>query len=239
MPAASGSSGPGDTIWGTGNNDTVSGVGNNPSSPQIFNGNNLNVTGDSGFPALIGVIGNQDSLSGGNTGNDTIWSIGDTVSLTDTTANNLFGVIGNNDTLTAGPSGDTLWAIGDNEVVNGGAVGGDLIGVIGNNSSISGGAGNDTVYASGTGDTVGGGAGSTFIAWSGTNHTLLDNNSVYNDTVVGFDNAAGDTIKISGTGHTVASTASQNGGQDTLITLSDNSTILLKGVTTVNNGFFS
>jgi hypothetical protein len=37
----------------------------------------------------------------------------------------------------------------------------------------------------------------------------------------------------------VATTASANSGQDTLITLSDNSTILLKGVTTVNSGFFS
>ena len=50
---------------------------------------------------------------------------------------------------------------------------------------------------------------------------------------------AGDTIKISGTGHTVAHTAQVNGGQDTLITLSDNSTILLKHVNSVNNSIFS
>jgi hypothetical protein len=30
-----------------------------------------------------------------------------------------------------------------------------------------------------------------------------------------------------------------NGGQDTLITLSDNSTILLKGITTLNSTLFS
>jgi Ca2+-binding RTX toxin-like protein len=103
---------------------------------------------------------------------------------------------------------------------------------------MTGGAGNDTVYTSGNNDTVGAGSGNTSITWSGTNHTFTDGPSVYNDTIVGFDNAVGDTIKISGTGHTVTTTATVN-GTDTLVTLSDSSTILLKGVTSAPPGFFS
>ncbi len=182
----------------------------------------------------IGVIGNGDVLSGGNVGNDTIWSIGDTVSVSDTTPGGLFGAIGNNDTISAGPGGNTIWLNGNNEVINGGS-GNDLIGFTGDNSSISGGAGNDTVYNSGNNDTVTGG-GNSLIEWSGTNHTFLDNTSAFNDTVVGFDHSAGDTIKLTG-GDTVAHTTSVGG--DTLITLSTGSTILLKYVDSVDNSFFS
>jgi Ca2+-binding RTX toxin-like protein len=207
----------------------------------VFSGNNLTVSGESGQPAEIGVIGNSDNLSGGNVGNDTIWSIGDTVTVSDTTPGNLFGEIGNNDTVIAGPGNDTIWTIGNNESIVGGAgpSGSDLIGLEGSNSSITGEGGNDTVYVNGNNDTIAGGSGNALIEWSGSNHTLADNAAVYNDTVVGFDQAAGDTIKISGTGHTVAHTAQVNGGQDTLITLSDNSTILLKYVNSVNNSIFS
>jgi hypothetical protein len=216
-------------------------VGSTPSNPQTFSGDNLSISGMSGFPALIGVIGNGNNLSGGNVGNDTIWSIGDTVAVTDTTPGNLFGEIGSNDTITAGPGNDTIWTIGNNEVINGGAIGGgsDLIGLIGDNSLIQNEGGNDTVYVSGNNDTIAGGNGNALIEWGGSNHTFLDNASVYNDTVVGFNQAAGDTIKLSGTGHTVASTTTVNGGMDTLITLNDNSTILLKYVNNVNNSFFS
>jgi Ca2+-binding RTX toxin-like protein len=207
----------------------------------VFNGNNLDISGDSGFPALIGVIGSNDDLSGGSVGNDTMWSIGDTVSLTDTTNNNLFGVIGNNDTLNGGPSGDTLWAIGNNEVVNGGPSGGDLIGVIGDNNSVSGGAGNDTAYSSGNNDTVGSGLGKTDIALGGSNNTFADNSAgTYQDTIVGFDQSAGDTIKLSGTDTASYAVAhQQNSGGNTLVTLNDGSTILLKGVGSLSTGFFS
>jgi Ca2+-binding RTX toxin-like protein len=207
----------------------------------VFTGNNLNVSGDSGFPALIGVFGNNDALSGGTTGNDTIWSDGDTVSLTDTTSNNLFGVIGNNDTLNGGPSGDTLWAIGNHENVTGGALGGDLIGVVGDNSSMSGGAGNDTVYSSGNNDTVGSGLGKTSVTWSGTDHTFADDGTPsYQDTIVGFNQAAGDTIKLNGPDTASYAVAHQSSsGGDTLVTLDDGSTILLKGVSSVSAGFFS
>jgi Ca2+-binding RTX toxin-like protein len=219
----------------------VSGVGNTPSSPQVFSGNNLNISGDSGFPALIGVIGSTDDLSGGSVGNDTMWSIGDTVSLTDTTSNNLFGVIGNNDTLSAGPSGDTVWAIGNNEVVNGGPSGGDLIGAIGNNNLLSGGTGNDTVYSSGNNDTIGSGLGKTDIAIGGSSNTFADNGAgTYQDTVAGFDNSAGDTIKLSGSDTASYAVAhAMSSGGDTLVTLNDGSTILLKGIGSVSSGFFS
>ncbi len=218
----------------------MQGVGNTPSSPQVFSGDNLLITGDSGFPALIGVIGNNNQLSGGNVGNDTIWSIGSNVVVSDTTPGNLFGEIGDNDTITGGPGGDTIWTIGNNESIAGG-VGNDLFGLLGDNSTIDGGGGNDTVYVSGDHDTVAGGSGNSEVVFGGTNHTLLDNAGVYNDTVVGFEQSAGDRIHL--TTDTVADALAHssqvNGGQDTLITLSDGSTILLKGVAHIDNSFFS
>ncbi|HEY1798639.1 MAG TPA: calcium-binding protein [Stellaceae bacterium] len=216
----------------------MSGVGNTPSSPQVFSGNNLDVSGDSGFPALIGVVGSNNDLSGGSVGTDTVWSIGDSVSVADTTSNNLFGIIGSNDTLSAGAGSDTLWAIGNNDIVNGGASN-DVIGVSGDNNSVAGGAGNDTVYSSGNNDTVNSGLGKTDVSLGGTNNTFADNGTgTYQDTVTGFDQSAGDRIHLAA-GDTVATTTPENGGVDTLVTLSDGSTILLKGVGHVDSSFFS
>jgi hypothetical protein len=73
----------------------------------------------------------------------------------------------------------------------------------------------------------------------GTDQTFADNasNTVYSDTIVGFDEAAGDHIHLEG-GHTVASSQLVN-GTDTLIKLSDGSTILLKWVSHVDNSIFN
>ena len=70
--------------------------------------------------------------------------------------------------------------------------------------------------------------------------------NAYNDTIVGFGSGT-NTINLSTntgtTGDTFANTVitSANSGADTLITLHDSSTILLKGITSssVGSGFFS
>ena len=81
----------------------------------------------------------------------------------------------------------------------------------------------------------------------GSNETFVDgaltgSGNTYSDTVVGFNQAAGDRIHLTGTDTTafaIAHTTQVNGGQDTLIALNDASTILLKGVTHIDAGFFS
>ncbi|HUC60989.1 MAG TPA: hypothetical protein VMF53_03455, partial [Alphaproteobacteria bacterium] len=76
----------------------------------------------------------------------------------------------------------------------------------------------------------------------GTGTTLTDGSNVYNDVVVGFSQSVGDTIHLTGdntASYAVTNQQSQNGGQDTLIRLNDGSTILLKGVGSINASFFS
>jgi hypothetical protein len=59
--------------------------------------------------------------------------------------------------------------------------------------------------------------------------------------VTGFVQSAGDRIHLTTdtVSNALAHSTSVNGGQDTLITLSDGSTILLKSVASINSSFFS
>jgi hypothetical protein len=122
----------------------------------------------------------------------------------------------------------------------------DSISVFGNLDTVNTGTGDDTINISGTNDTIVAGAqdGNTTaqINLSGSNTTITDGPNVYNDTVIGFSQAAGDRIHLTGsdtTSYALSHTSPQNGGQDTLITLNDGSTILLKGVSSINSSFFS
>ena len=72
--------------------------------------------------------------------------------------------------------------------------------------------------------------------------TFADGPNTYSDTVTGFSQASGDTIHLTGSdtpAYAVANATPQNGGADTLITLNDGSTILLKGVSHIDSSFFS
>ncbi len=98
----------------------------------------------------------------------------------------------------------------------------------------------------GSGDTVvaGSAAGTnqdTVTFLYGGNHLFVDGGNQFADTVIGFSQAAGDRIHLTSdtVANALANSTQVNGGQDTLITLSDGSTILLKGVTHVDNTFFS
>jgi hypothetical protein len=94
---------------------------------------------------------------------------------------------------------------------------------------------------SGANDTLAAGSGNNVIYMGGTDQTLLDGSSVYNDTVVGFSEASGDSIHLTTdtVSDALAHSTQINSGADTLITLSDTSTILLKGITSINSSFFS
>jgi hypothetical protein len=85
------------------------------------------------------------------------------------------------------------------------------------------------------------GSGNALIAFTGSNDTFLDSPGVYNDTIVGFSQAQGDRIHL--TTDTVANalmhTTLVDGGQDTMITLANTSTITLMGITHVDSTYFS
>ena len=115
--------------------------------------------------------------------------------------------------------------------------------VYGASDTVSTGSGPESITLTGFDDTVQAGAFGNTTAASitllGASMTFADGSHTYADTVTGFSQGAGDTIKLSATGHTVASSNQVNGGADTLITLSSGSTILLKGVSHIDNSFFS
>lgn len=230
-------------------NDTLSAFGGNVSIMSGTAGTTLNLfgTGETAVggtgPDTINVFGNSDSVTGG-TGNDTInvGGTGDTV--TAGSGNNLINVSNSGNLITGGAASDTINAFGSFDTVNAGS-GTDLITSGGASDLIKLGIGSDTVNIVGDSDTVTSGtnAGSNhgLINLFGTNTTLSDGPNQYTDTVIGFDQAAGDRIHLTtdNVANAVAHSTQVNHGADTLVTLSDGSTILLKGVTHINSGFFS
>lgn len=207
--------GSGDTLNVDGTNETVIGGAN--FSNLILNGNNDAAVGGAGGN-FIAANGTGDTVTGGS---------GTTV----------INVMGSGDVVHGGSGMDVITAIGSNETISGGT-GPDIINAIGANEMITGGAGNDTIGLFNSGDTVTAGSGNMSIFTTGANFQFNDSANLYADTVTGFSEAAGDHIHLTG-GDTVANTQVVNSGQDTLITLSDNSTILLKGITSIDHGFFN
>jgi len=150
------------------------------------------------------------------------------------------------DTLDAYGATGTINAFGNFDTIGGSfaAIHATTINAIGDENALITANGNDTINLVGSGDTVTAGAATSnttsqvnFLA--GGNETLV---LTYTDTVVGFDQAADDTIMPSinsGVTDTVVSSSLTNSGTDTLISLHEGSTILLKGVTNFDNTFFN
>jgi hypothetical protein len=137
------------------------------------------------------------------------------------------GTNGGHNTVTGGAGSDTINVSGPDNLIRAGT-GADIITIIGTNDTVTSG--------------VAAGANQDQIDFSGsTTALLLDGPNAYSDTVGGFSQADGDRIHL--TTDTVADALAHstqvNGGQDTLITLSDTSTILLKGVSAIDTSFFS
>ena len=176
-----------------------------------------------GSPDAINALGTGETVNGGS-GLDTI---------------NLFGnwaqrrmAVGATTRSTRSPTGKRQPACGS---------GATTFGVYSNNDlPITGGAGPGTLTVTGTGDTVTAGSGNLNIAAEGPNFTFNDSAQLYADTITGFSQAAGDRIHLTTdtAANAVANAQLVDGGQDTLITLSDHSTILLKGVNHIDSSFF-
>ncbi|MBV8779356.1 MAG: hypothetical protein JO032_20090 [Alphaproteobacteria bacterium] len=207
-----------DTIGAYGTGETISG-GAAAVTLNLF-GSNDTAIGGAGHDT-IGVLGNHDSVSGG-AGHDSIT------------------VLGNHDSVSGGAGADSIRVFGTHDTVSAGA-GGDSVSVFGGHDSVVLASGHDTVNVSGSHDTVSAG-GNAHVTFGGTHETLADSAAKFADTVVGFSQSAGDKIQLTG-GDTAASALAHskqvNGGHDTLITLNDGSTILLKGISSINSHFFS
>jgi Ca2+-binding RTX toxin-like protein len=233
-----------------GGNDTLSAFVANETVSGGAAGTTLNLygTGETaqggGGPDTINVFGNTDSVTGG-TGNDTIFVGGTGDTVTAGSGNNLIDVSAAGDLITGGSGSDTINAFTNFDTVNAGA-GTESITGAGASDGIALGTGSDTVNLTGASDTVtsGASAGSNqgVVNLFGTGTTLADGGNKFADTVVGFDQAGGDRIHLTGTdtaAFAVANSTQVNSGADTLITLNDGSTILLKGVTHIDSTFFS
>jgi hypothetical protein len=209
----------------------------------------------------LDLISGAYAVTDNGTGLDSISAYGDNQTVSGGAANVTLNVYGYGDVATGGGQ-DTIGAFGDFETVTGG--GNDLITDNGNFDQINDGGGADTITVTGSfdainlsgTDTVGflGGSYDTVTAGAqpgtnadlinlsaGTNNfTFADGSNIYADTVVGFDQATGDRIHLTTdtVSDALANSTQVNSGQDTLITLSDHSTILLKGVTHVDSSFF-
>ncbi len=202
-----------DTIDARGVRETIVG-GASGGTLNLF-GSLEEAHGGSG-PDTINVFGGSDLVIGGS-GSDTI------------------NVFASTSTLPGGSGGD---------VITGGS-GTDLINVFGSSSHINQGTGSDTINVFGSSDTVtagvavGANQGTVNVFGSGT--TLADGGNKFADTVVGFDQSAGDRIHLTTdtVADAVAHSTQVHGGADTMITLSDGSTILLKGVSHIDPSFFS
>lgn len=211
-----------DTLNAFGANETI--IGGSAGVTLNLFGHGETAQGGSG-PDTINVFGSSDSVTGG-TGNDTI---------------NVFGA---HDTISAGTGNDAITVFGSSDSVTGGA-GNDTVNFIGSSSQINQGTGSDTINVFGSTDTVtagaNAGANQGLVNFGGANMTFADGGNKFTDTVVGFDQAAGDRIHLTSdtVADAVAHSTQVNAGADTLITLSDGSTILLKGVTHIDSSFFS
>jgi hypothetical protein len=202
-----------------------------------------------GHDDLVNVYGAGNVIYGGSDA-DTIdvYSAGDTINGGAGPAHiNLFSA---GDVVNTGSGPDTI--IGSGDTINGGAAS-DTVSVVGFNDLVNLGPGGDTLDAAGFNDTVAagtvnaGGVEHDLVTFTGGNMTFGDGGGpqLYADTVVGFVQGS-DTIHLTGSDAgsanvtaTVTTQQSQNSGQDTLLTLHDGSTILLKGIGHVDSNFFS
>ena len=200
---------------------TDNGTGND--TLNAFGANETVIGGSAGV--ALNLFGNGETAQGGS-GPDTINVFGSSDSVSGGTGNDTINVFSAHDTVTAGSGNETINFIGSSSQINQGT-GSDTINVIGSSDTVTAGT-----HA---------GANQGLVNFGGANMTFADAGNKFTDTVVGFDQAAGDRIHLTSdtVANAVAHSTQVNAGTDTLITLSDGSTILLKGITHIDSSFFS
>jgi hypothetical protein len=246
-----------DTIGVFGDHDTVNASGND--SISVFGTHDV-VNGGGGRDT-IGIFGNHDTVNAGfgneqiyvfgstdqvigGTGNDTVDLFGSGDDFSGGLGNETINAFGSSDSISDGMGDASINVLGDANTVSGG-FGDDAINVIGNDNLIVPGTGIADINVVGTGDTVDAGnhafISEAQITVAGSDFQFNDGSQPYFDTIVGFDQAAGDRIHLTteSVHDALANSKQVNGGHDTLISLNDGSTILLKGVSHIDSGFFN
>src|SRR5271170_5463962 len=178
--------------------------------------------GDFNLEVYVGSLANVPALAPGYQGLAVLTSGGLELDLI-SGGNDLITDNGNFDQFKDGGGADTITVTGSFDAIN--LSGTDTVGFLGGSY--------DTVTA---GAQPGTNADLINLSAGTNNFTFADGSNIYADTVVGFDQAAGDRIHLTTdtVADALANSTQVNSGQDTLITLSDHSTILLKGVTHVD-----
>ncbi|HEY1794517.1 MAG TPA: hypothetical protein VGG57_00220 [Stellaceae bacterium] len=250
-----------DLIEVAGHHDFVDGNGGNDTILVLASANNDTIEAGGGRNTVI--VNTSDNTVVGGSGNDTVDLNASRTEYSGGSGRYMIEVNADKDTVIGGSGTGAIISNGDRDVLSAGTGGSDTIDVTGDRNTISGGIvpssaggqitsfGNDdvinlgrsgTVLVGGSDDTVNAGTSPSgdfdTVTFSFGSQQFADNGQVFADTVVGFDQAAGDHIHLAAHDH-VASTTAVNSGHDTLITLSDASTILLKGITHVDHSFFS
>lgn len=235
-PPPVGPSGPNQFFYSGQNNQFIVGTSGADSVWTNAGGDVFNGLGGDDF---LGASGNGNDFDGGD-GNDTVVGVGSNDTLSGGNGDDVLVVSGDNSLADGGADNDAIWGSGSGDTISGGA-GDDQLGFSGSNSLIDGGTGNNTIFLSGSGDTVTGGGGSNTIYFGGANNVLTDGPAVFNDTITGFDQVAGDRIHLTSdtSADALAHSTPINGGRDTQISLSDGSTIVLKWVSHIDGSFFS
>ena len=214
--AVAGGSAGNETIWG-GAGDLISGGG--AANETIGGVPNDIIVGGTGTEFIDASGGNQ-AIIGGSAGNETIWGgAGDTINGGGAATKTIGGV--QNDTIMGGSGVEFIDGAAGNQV-------------------ITAGSGNETIWG-GAGDAIGGGSGQALIGLGAGPELFVDGSSVYTDTVSGFVQSAGDRIHLTTdtVSDALAHSTQVNGGQSTLISFSDGSSILLQGVSHIDPSFFT
>jgi Ca2+-binding RTX toxin-like protein len=229
-----------DLIGVYGSHDLVNG-GDGRDTIGVF-GRHDTVNGGLGSEQIY-VFGSHDRVIGG-TGNDSVDLFGHRDDFTGGLGNETVNAFGSGDSISAGIGDASINVLGNANTVRGG-IGEETINVLGNDNLIIPGAGISDIEITGKGDSVDAGnhafISEAQITVGGGDFRFNDGSQTYFDTIVGFDQHAGDRIHLTteSVHDALAHSKQVNGGHDTLITLNDGSTILLKGVSHINSSFFT
>ena len=245
-----------DTITVFGKFDTVNGVGNDLIT--VF-GDHDSVNGGDGNDTIT-TFGQHDTITAGS-GNEMIQVFGDHAQITAGSGNDTINLFSNNSVLTGGSGNETVNAFGSHDSIGagngdamitsygdhntiGGGIGDETIRVLGDDNEVQPDTGLSQVSLLGQGDTLDAGNSGFSVAQitvSGGNFQFNDGSQNYSDTIVGFDRSAGDRIHLTteSISDALSHSVQVNQGNDTLITLNDGSTILLKGVNHIDHSFFN
>jgi Ca2+-binding RTX toxin-like protein len=216
-------------------------AGSGSSTINVLAGNQL-VTLGSGADSVFGGPADTIVAGSGSAYIDGSWGF---MSITvGTTGGSDMVVSGIGDTILGGAATSTVIGGAGDTIVTGSGIA--KVNGLAGNETITLGSGMDTVYG-GAGDTITGGSGSAYVDFiaghSGARYFAVGSNSdsLGSDTVYNFSVSTGDRIlgETSAQISTILATQSRDARGNTIIQLSDSSTMTLIGIHHIDSTFFA